>query len=172
MRPSGTPYEPSDGIAIDTQSPSGVPRCHERTWSMAAFAADAADDRTRALMMAAPRWATVGMYVSAYQASSPTSSAAFRPFTSAWNRSANWVAEWLPQIVIFLMSETVVPVFAASWATARLWSRRVIAVNRPGSRSGALFMAMSELVFAGLPTTRIFTSFFAEADSAWPWGLK
>ena len=47
-----------------------------------------------------------------------------------------------------------------------------MAVNRPGSRSGALFMAISALVFAGLPTTSTFTSFFAEADSAWPCGLK
>jgi hypothetical protein len=46
-------------------------------WSMAALAAEAADDRPRALMMAAPRWRTVGMYVSAYQAWSFTSSAAF-----------------------------------------------------------------------------------------------
>ena len=63
IRPSGTPYEPSDGMAIDTQSPSAVPSVHVRMWSTAALAADAADDAPRASMMAAPRLATVGMYV-------------------------------------------------------------------------------------------------------------
>ncbi len=47
-----------------------------------------------------------------------------------------------------------------------------MAVKRPGSRSGALFIAMSALVLAGLPTTRIFTSFFALSLSALPCGLK
>ena len=48
-------------MAAETQSPSGVPLTHEWTWSMAAFAADAADDEPRASMIAAPRLATVGM---------------------------------------------------------------------------------------------------------------
>ena len=52
-----------DGTPIDTQSPSGVPSAHERMWSTAALAADAADDAPRALMIAPPRVATVGMYV-------------------------------------------------------------------------------------------------------------
>ena len=46
-----------------TQSPSAVPSVHERMWSTAALAADAADDAPRASMIAAPRLATVGMYV-------------------------------------------------------------------------------------------------------------
>ena len=123
-------------------------------------------------MIAAPRLATVGMYSFAYQASSPTASKAFLPLTSAWNRSGYCVVEWLPQIVIFVMSFTEASRRPASCAIARLWSRRVMAVKRPGSRSGALFIAISELVFAGLPTTRILTSFLAERLSASPCGLK
>ena len=46
-----------------TQSPSAVPSAQSRTWSIAAFAAEAADDAPRASMIAAPRFATVGMNV-------------------------------------------------------------------------------------------------------------
>ena len=73
----------------------------------------------------------------------------------AWKRSGYCVVEWLPQIVMFVTSLTVAPVFFASWAIARLWSRRVIAVKRSRGTSGALAWAISALVFAGLPTTRI-----------------
>ena len=59
-------------MPIDTQSPSGVPRCQERMWSMAAFAADAAELAPRASMIAAPRLATVGMKSFSIQAWSPT----------------------------------------------------------------------------------------------------
>ena len=82
------------------------------------------------------------------------------------------MAEWLPQIVIFVMSLTVLPVLVASCAIARLWSRRVMAVKRSGAMSGALFMAMSALVLAGLPTTRILTSSAAASDSALPCTVK
>ena len=44
-----------------TQSPSGEPSAQSCTWSMAALAADAADDDPRASMIAAPRCCTVGM---------------------------------------------------------------------------------------------------------------
>src|ERR1700748_1098189 len=107
------------------QSPSAVPLTHVRTWSTAALAADAADEAPRASMIAAPRLATVGMKAFSTQAWSLTTSAAFFPPTSAWKMSGYWVAEWLPQIVIFLMSVTLAPVFLASWLIARLWSRRV-----------------------------------------------
>ena len=80
--------------------------------------------------------------------------------------------EWLPQIVIFFTSVTGAPSFWAICVTARLWSRRVIAVKRPGSRSLALAWAISAFVFAGLPTTRILTSRLALRDSASPCGLK
>ena len=45
-----------------------VPSAQSRMWSMAALAADAADDRPRASMIAAPRLPTVGRKVSAFQA--------------------------------------------------------------------------------------------------------
>src|SRR4249919_1578837 len=135
---------------------------------MVADAAEAADEEPRAAMMAAPRLATVGMKVFSSQSWSPTTSAALRPPTSAWNRSGYWVVEWLPQIVIFVMSVTGAPVLADSCALARLWSRRVIAVKRPGSSPSALLIAMREFVFAGLPTTRTLTSLAAERPSAAP----
>ena len=47
-----------------------VPNAQSRMWSIAALAAEAADDRPRASMMAAPRLPTVGMKVSRFQASS------------------------------------------------------------------------------------------------------
>ena len=61
-------------MAIDTQSPSGVPCTHDRMWSTAALAADAADDAPRASMIAAPRLATVGMNVPSTHSWSPTAS--------------------------------------------------------------------------------------------------
>src|ERR1700712_1337019 len=105
-------------MAMETQSPSGAPSTQVFTWSMAALAADAADEEPRASMMAAPRFCTVGMKSPSSQAWSSTRAAALWPLTSAWNRSGYWVAEWLPQIVILVMSLTVVPVLVASWAMA------------------------------------------------------
>src|SRR5690606_18314176 len=120
----------------------------------------------------APRLATVGMKSSASHFSSLTTSAAFLPATVAWKMSGYWVAEWLPQIVSFLISETGTPVFFDSWVSARLWSRRVIAVNRSAGTSGAAAWAMSALVLAGLPTTSTRMSSAAWALMAWPCGLK
>src|SRR4051794_41853269 len=105
-------------------------------------------------MIAAPRCCTVGMNVPSSQLWSPTTSAATLPFTSAWKRSGYWVAEWLPQIVIFVMSLTVVPVFAASCASAQLWSRRGIAVKRPVLVLGAVFFAVGGVGLGGVATTR------------------
>ena len=59
------PYQPSDGMPMVTHLPL-VPRAQSRMWSMAALAADAADDRPRASMMAAPRLPTVGRNVSLF----------------------------------------------------------------------------------------------------------
>ncbi len=139
---------------------------------MAALAAEAAEDAPRASMIAAPRLATVGMKVSASHTSSLTTSAAFLPAISAWKMSGYWVAEWLPQIVSFLMSETAAPVLAASCEIARLWSRRVIAVKRSAGTSGAAARAISALVLAGLPTTRTLMSSAAWSLMALPCGLK
>src|SRR6476619_1213224 len=110
MRPSGTPYEPSDGIPMEVQSPSAVPLTQVKTWSMAALAAEAAEDAPRTSMMAAPRLATVGMKSFSTQAwSEPVASKPLLPAISAWKRSGYWVAEWLPQMVTFLTSSTVTP---------------------------------------------------------------
>jgi hypothetical protein len=139
---------------------------------MAADAAEAADEAPRASMMAAPRLATVGMNVSRYQASSSTFLAALWPSTSAWRRSGNCVAEWLPHTVIFLMDSTGTASLLASCEIARLWSRRIIAVKRSAGTSGALACAMRAFVLAGLPTTRTLMSSAAPALIASPWGLK
>src|SRR3984893_1310703 len=106
--------------AIDTQSPTGVPSSQSRAASVVADAAEAADDAPRASMIAAPRLVTVGMKSVSIQAWSLTTSAAFLPPPSAWKMSGYWVAEWLPQIVIFLISVTAAPVFLANCEIARL----------------------------------------------------
>ena len=119
-------------------------------------------------MIAAPRLATVGMKVFSSQSWSPTASAALRPPTSAWKRSGYCVAEWLPQIVIFVMSVTGAPVLAASCEIARLWSSRVSAEKRYCGMSGALLIAIRALVLAGLPVTPMRTSSAATWLSALP----
>src|SRR5690348_10692419 len=154
-----------------TQSPFGVPSAQSRIWSMAAEAAEAAEDRPRALMMAAPRCWTVGMKSLWIQAWS-TSLAAGLPLTVADRMSGYWVAEWLPQTVMRLMSVTCLPVLAASWDMARLWSSRIMALKFLAGMRGALEEAISALVLAGLPTTSTFTFFLAAALSALPWAEK
>src|ERR1700680_1346029 len=145
-------------MPIETQSPESVPWTQLRTWSIAAFAADAADDNPRASMIAAPRFCTVGMNAPSIQAWSLMSLAAFWPSTSALKTSGYWVAEWFPQMLIFLTAVTAFFTFWATWVSARLWSRRIIAVNCVDLSAGAFFMAMSALVLAGLPTTSTFTA--------------
>src|SRR3954447_12088691 len=98
-------------MPMEVQSPSAVPLTQGYTWSMAALAAEAADEAPRASMIAAPRLVTVGVKPSAIHSSSFTPSAAFLPATVAWKMSGYWVAEWLPQIVRRLMSATEEPVF-------------------------------------------------------------
>src|SRR3954454_963572 len=169
MMPSSTPYWPPDRTTIERR-PS-APSTQSRTWSIAALAADAADDAPRASMISAPRLPTRGMYSFSYQSMS-TFSTARSPFTFALNRSGNIVGEWLPHTTRSWMSATLTSSFWASCATARFSSSRVMAVNRSLGMSGALLIAMSAFVFAGLPTTRIFTSSAAWALSASPCGLK
>src|SRR5580765_4197260 len=113
------PYEPSDGIAADVQSPAGVPLTQSWTWSMAALAAEAADEAPRTSMISAPRLATLGMNSSRTQDWSSWSATGL-PDTSTWDTSGYWVAEWLPQIVSLLMSASGTESFAASCAMARL----------------------------------------------------
>ena len=70
------------------------------------------------------------------------------------------------------MLATGLPVFAASWLSARLWSRRSMAVKFSRGRLGALFMAIQALVLAGLPTTSTFTLRLAALSRALPWAVK
>src|SRR5678816_316571 len=133
---------------METQSPLGVPATQSRTWSIAAFAADAADESPRASMMAAPRFCTVGMKVLSIHAWSLMACAAFFPSTSALKTSGYCVAEWLPQIDIFLTDVTGLPVFCATCVSERLWSTRIIAVNCSGLSPFAFFIALRQLVLA------------------------
>src|SRR5947208_2700975 len=139
---------------------------------MAAFAALAAEDNPRASMIAAPRFWIVGMKVFSSQSMSLIIGQAFLPPHSAWNTSGYWVAEWFPQMVTLRIELKGLPILCASWATARLWSRRIIAVNCVALRPGAFFMAMRQLVLAGLPTTSTLTLRLATASSALPCGAK
>src|SRR3954468_14526733 len=103
---------------MDTQSPSRLPFTQSRTWSMAAFAALAADERPRASMMAAPRFCTVGMNVVSSQAWSLIIGQILFPSVSAWNTSGYCVAEWLPQTAIFLIAVTGLEIFCETWLVA------------------------------------------------------
>src|SRR2546429_4940980 len=136
---------------METQSPSALPSSQSRAAAVVADAADAADEEPRASMIAAPRFATVGMKSFSIHAWSLTTSAAFFPPTSAWKMSGYWVAEWLPQIVIFLMSVTAAPVFLASCEIARLWSRRGGAPEPPVAVSGGVGVARSAVVVGRVP---------------------
>jgi len=78
------------------------------------------------------------------------------------------VGEWLPHTPICEMSLTGTASLVASWETARLWSRRIIDVNRSRGMSGALLIAIRQFVLAGLPTTSTLTSAAATAFSALP----
>jgi hypothetical protein len=84
-----------------------------------------------------------------------------------------WVAEWLPQIVMLVMSLTAAPVFlAASWAIARLWSRRVIAVKRSRGMSGALLLRDQAVGVGRVADHQHLDVGGGVAFSALPWGLK
>ena len=130
---------------------SAEPNSQSRAASIVADAAEAAEDEPRASMIAAPRLATVGMKVFSIQSWSPTTSAALGlPSTNAWKRSGYCVAEWLPQIVMFVIAVTGAPVLAASWEIARLWSRRVSAENRSSGMSGALLLGDERVGVGGV----------------------
>ena len=60
----------------------------------------------------------------------------------------------------------------ATWVRARLWSRRIMAVNRSFGTSGALFMAIRQLVLAGLPTTSTRRSSAARSFNTRPCPVK
>src|SRR5467141_256322 len=159
-------------MPIVTQSPSRVPPIQSRTWPMAAFAALAAEDSPRASMIAAPRFWMAGMKVCSSQLWSLIIGQTFLPSASAWKMSGYWVAEWFPQTVTFRIALTGFATLCAVCDTALLWSRRIMPANCAGFRPGAFFIAMRQLVFAGLPTTRTFTSRLATLSSARPCGAK
>src|SRR5262245_35047027 len=142
------------------------------TESMTADAAEPADDSLRAAMIAAPRFWTVEMNSPRSQASSPMTSGAGREPMRALVASGYWVAEWLPQIAMFVTWETGTPARRASWALARSSSSLCIANQLSVGTSGALALAIRQLVLQGLPTTRMRTSEAALAAIALPCGPK
>src|SRR5271165_6875229 len=92
-------------MPMDTQRPP-VPVTQSWTWSIAAEAADAAEEAPRASMMAAPRLPTLGRNSFSIHSWSSTTPAAILPATCAWNRSGYIVGEWLPHTPICVTSVT------------------------------------------------------------------
>ena len=123
-------------------------------------------------MIAAPRLPTFGRKSFSIHAWSSTTPAACSPRTWAWNRSGYIVGEWLPHTPICVTSVTGDLELGGELRDARLWSRRIIDVKRSRGMSGALFIAIRQLVLAGLPTTSTFTSSAALSLSALPWTVK
>ena len=165
-RPCGTPYSPFETTASEVQSSPTVPLWMAATESMAALAAEAAEDRPRAAMMAAPRFWTVVRKSPCSHAVSPMTSAAGLPSILAFATSGNWVAEWLPQMARLVTDATGTAAFLASWLFARFSSSRVMANQRSAGTSGAFERAIRQLVLHGLPTSRIRTSVAALAAMA------
>ena len=75
-------------------------------------------------------------------------------------------------MVMLVTSVTAAPVRCANWLTARLWSRRVIAVKLPRGMRFAFWLAMYALVLQGLPTTSTRASAEATSSIAVPWPMK
>src|SRR6202044_1463558 len=119
MMSSGISYEPSDGMPMVTHLPF-VPRIQSCTWSIAALAADAADDNPRASMIAAPRLPTVGMNVLRFHSSSLISLVSDSPSTVAKRKSGYMVGEWLPHTASFSIEATGLPDLAATCEPARV----------------------------------------------------
>src|SRR5690349_12815943 len=124
---------------------------------MAALAAEAAEERPRAAMIAAPRLPTVGRNVSRFHASSLIMALSGLPLALAKRYSAYIVGEWLPHTTSFSIASTGWPLFCASCDSARLWSSRSMAVKFLRGSDGADFIAIKALVLAGLPTTSTLT---------------
>merc|ERR1719318_2113799 len=59
------------------------------------------------------------------------------PSTVAWEASGNWVEEWFPQMVTFLMLFTGFPSFKANWPAALFWSNLVMAEKFSFGMEGA-----------------------------------
>src|SRR5262249_15299512 len=121
-----------------TQSPAAGPFIHDFTWSIAPLAAERADDSPRALMTAAPRFCTPGTNTFSSHSRTAIVAVAGFPLIFAFVKSGNCVLEWLPQMVTLLTAPFGTPAFLASAATARLWSRRVMALHRSAGISRPL----------------------------------
>ena len=127
IRPSGTPYVfPSVREAIDCQS--SPPAIQSLIWSIEALPAEAAEDAPLSAMISAPLYCTLGVNSLTFQSASMRLLAGLPPIVQ-FLTSGYMVGEWFPQIAIFLISVTFVPVYRASWVTALLWSSLVIAVK-------------------------------------------
>ncbi len=112
-------------------------------WSIAAFAADAAEDRPRASMMAAPRFADRRQEDVLFQASSLISVFTGLPsMVGETGSQAYIVGEWLPQTVSFSIEATGLPGLGRDLAGGAVvieaqHRREVLA-----RQLGALFIAM------------------------------
>src|SRR5262249_9369454 len=137
-----------------TQSFAGVGRNKLLTWSSVPFAADRAELLPRALMTAAPRVWISGTNVFSSQPRSVTTSVAGLPLILALVKSGYCVLLWLPQMVTHVTSSLGTPAFFASAARARLWSRRVMAVQRSAGMSLAVLQADGQFALSGLTRTR------------------
>src|SRR5262245_30294939 len=122
-----------------TQSPAGVGLSRLLTWSMAPVAAETAEREPRALITAAPRVWIIGPTVLSSQPRSVMTSVAGRPWILALVKSGYWVLEWLPQMVTLVTRALATPAFFARAVRARLWSRRVMAVQRSAGMSRPLW---------------------------------
>lgn len=79
---------------------------------------------------------------------------------------------WFPQIIIFLMLLDGTVSLELSCEMARFSSNLVRAEKAVFGMLGANFDRIMQLVFAGLPTTTIFTFLFAYLLMAFPCSLK
>src|SRR5262245_31470926 len=105
---------------------------------MAPLAADRAELTPRALITAAPRFWHCGTKVFSSQLRSVMTSVAGRPLILALVKSGNCVLLWLPQMVTHVTSALAAPAFLARALRARLWSSRVMAVQRSAGMSRPL----------------------------------
>lgn len=94
--PSGTPYDPSEGTAIEVHSPL-VPFTQSLICSRAAFPAEAADDNFLASIISAPLFPTLGWKNPSTHSWSKASKVDY-PLCLVLVNIGTMVGEWLPQI--------------------------------------------------------------------------
>src|SRR5262252_6635644 len=100
-------------------------------------------------MTAAPRCWIIGTNVFSNHPRSVITSVAGRPLILALVKSGYCVLLWLPQMVTQVTSPSPTPAFFARALRARLWSRRVIAVQRSGGMARPLLNATRQFVLHG-----------------------